>query len=254
MNDKQTIFINICSGKSAVGKSFVASNFAYTLASMGHRVLLWDGDYSQSMQNYLFGVKPNYGIIDLLEKNLEIEDAALRLSENLFLLTNLSRSNQNLKPNQDNFLKLLQKIKKSHIFDFVIYDSSSEINNDFIKSVKYSNLTLLLINDDPISVIDGYALLKIIKQYQRADKIKLLINNTVDEDDAINMEQKLNSVNKKFLNLKIEKIGFLPYDRQVRSSVINQELFVKYQINNDLYKSFIDLVSKIEEQFLVLQD
>lgn len=254
MNERQTILINICSGKSAVGKSFVASNFAYILSTLGHSVLLWDGDYNQSMQNYLFGVKPTYGVIDLLEKNLEIEDVAHKLDENLYLLTNLSRSNHNLKSNQDNFLKIIQKIKKTQYFDFIIYDSSSELSNDFLKSIKSSNMLMLLINDDPLSVIDGYALLKIIKNHKNEDKIKLLINNTVDEADAINMEQKLNSVNKKFLNLKIEKIGFLPYDRQVRSSVINQNIFVKYNIDNELHKSFVELANTIDEQFFVLQD
>lgn len=254
MNEKQTILINLCSGKPAVGKSFVASNFAYILANLGHRVLLWDGDYNQSMQNYLFGVKPNYGVIDLLEKNLEIEDVVQKLDENLYLLTNLSRSNHHLKSNQDNFLKIYQKIKKNSLFDFIIYDSASDLNNDVLNSVKYSQTVMLLINDDPISLVDGYALLKIIKEYQRISKIKLLINNAVDEEDAINMEQKLNSVNKKFLNLKIEKIGFLPYNRQVRSSVINQNIFVKYNTDNDLFNSFLELAQKIEEKYFILQD
>lgn len=247
MEDRQNILLNICSGKNGVGKSFVAANLAWLLSQNGFRVLIWDGDYAQSMQNYLFGVKPRYGIQDIIENKIRFEDSLHKLNSNLFLLSNLSISNSSLNSNYGYFESLYKIIKSKKLFDFIIFDASSELNNDLLKAIKYSKLNLLMINDDPISIVDAYALIKIMKQVTSVSKIKLLINNTIDEEDAINLEQKLNMVIKKFLNLKIENIGYIPYDRLVRTSIINQNLYTLTNQDTELYYGLLDIMGSVEE-------
>lgn len=250
MVNNKNILLNICSGKTLVGKSFIAANLAWFLVEKGYRVMIWDGDYKQSTQNFLFGVKPRYGIQDLVLGRLDIEDAVQKIAENLFLLTNLSTSNDQLQVSDDDFLKIFAKIKRTNYFDFIIFDSPTNLAKNSLQVIQNANLNLLLINDDPISVIDAYAFLKIMLELTSLNKVNLLVNNTIDEDDAKNLEQKLNSANKKFLNLELDCIGFLPYDRQARLSVITQSLFAKNDVSSELLRAFIELAGVLERKLV----
>lgn len=252
MSSKNTIFINFCSGKSGVGKSVLSSNFAYLLSEQGNKVLLLDGDSNQSMQNFIFGIKPKYGIKELLEEKIDLKNATYQINQNLSILTYNSLNSNNIKNNKKIEI-LIDLIREANLYDFVIIDTSSELNEDLINSIKISDIVLLIINEDPISLIDSYALLKVIKLYQNPKNVKLLVNNIIDEDDANNLERKLNSVNNKFLNLKIKKIGYIPYDRQLRTSILNQNIYVKTNNDSELAVALKKIAIKIEELFFVIK-
>lgn len=252
MNNKNTIFINFCSGKSGVGKSVLSSNFAYLLSEQGNKVLLLDGDCNQSMQNFIFGVKPKYGIKELLEEKIDLKNATYPINENLSILTYSSLNSINTSyHNKVDYL--IELVRNSKIYDFVIIDTVSGLNEDLFNSIKLSDIIILIINEDPISLVDAYALLKVIKLYQKPQNIKLLVNNIIDEEDANNLEHKLNSVNSKFLNLKINKIGYIPYDRQLRTSILNQDIYAKSNKHSELAIALKMIVLKIEELYFAIK-
>jgi len=252
LSNKNTIFINFCSGKSGVGKSVLSSNFAYLLSEQGNKVLLLDGDCLQSMQNFIFGIKPKYGIKELLDQKIDLKNATHQINENLSILTYNSLTSINI-VYHNKVEYLIELIRNSNLYDFVIIDTASELNEDLINSIKLSDIVMLIINEDPISLIDSYALLKVIKLYQKPQNIKLLINNIIDEEDANSLEHKLNSVNSKFLNLKIKKIGYIPYDRQLRTSILNQNIYVKSNNHSELAVALKKIALKIEELFFVVK-
>jgi flagellar biosynthesis protein FlhG len=87
----------------------------------------------------------------------------------------------------------------------------------------------MIINDEPSTLLDSYALSKILLNFIIPDKIKIVVNNVIDSDDFEEIYNKLSMVTKKFLKIKFEAIGFIPYQRIIRKSILNQELATNYK-------------------------
>ncbi|MCX6147944.1 MAG: hypothetical protein NTW25_11965, partial [Candidatus Kapabacteria bacterium] len=76
------------------------------------------------------------------------------------------------------------------------------------------------------SILDAYGLLKLILPIVPKDYINLLVNNVIDFEDADEITFKLNLATEKFLKVKLDVTGFVPYDRIIRQSILQQDLFV----------------------------
>lgn len=79
--------IGVASARSGDGKTMVAALFAESIARLGSRVLLIDGDLSRSGLTKTFGYSPDKGTSDVLRGSLKLESAVQPgWVENLFVL------------------------------------------------------------------------------------------------------------------------------------------------------------------------
>lgn len=107
-----------------VGKSFVCSNLAVTIAQAGQRVLLIDADMRRGSLHRLLGVRAEDGLSELISGQIPLEDAIRRVAgtENLSFI-----SRGRIPPNPSellmhaNFGSLLHQLGSR--FDLVIIDT-----------------------------------------------------------------------------------------------------------------------------------
>jgi len=101
----------------------------------------------------------------------------------------------------------------------------------------------MVITDEPTSLLDAYGLIKILMPYIETEKIMFLVNNVIDIEDANDISRKLNLATENFLKIELEYLGYIPYDRTVRQSILRQELFTSLYPEAEVSKS-IDSISK----------
>ncbi|HEY3856177.1 MAG TPA: P-loop NTPase [Verrucomicrobiae bacterium] len=65
------------------GKSTIAANLAWTLATPGSRVLLIDADFRRSSLHHIFGVSDVPGLSEVLDRTVSATDAIVRVNTNL---------------------------------------------------------------------------------------------------------------------------------------------------------------------------
>jgi tyrosine-protein kinase Etk/Wzc len=107
-----------------VGKSFVCSNLAVTIAQAGQRVLLIDADMRRGSLHRLLGVRAEDGLSELISGQIPLEDAIRRVAgtENLSFI-----SRGRIPPNPSellmhaNFGSLLHQLGSR--YDLVIIDT-----------------------------------------------------------------------------------------------------------------------------------
>lgn len=122
--DKKLKSILVTSSIPGEGKSFVSANLATAFAQNGNRVLLVDCDLRKGRQHYVFNVKNDRGLSNLLISNNEISYNQFFKKTpvtNLYLLTMGT-----IPPNPSELLgsiknRKLTKLLNEH-FDIVIYD------------------------------------------------------------------------------------------------------------------------------------
>lgn len=223
--------VSFCSGKKSVGKSVVAANIGYMLASLGNKILMCDVDLLSPTLHLIYGEEPLMRINDIYTGNSSISATIHSVSQNLSLIA--GNSGDNSEVDDKRFRKCLDEIIAYDDYESIIFDCSFGVNDNVIECIKLSDMIIILISDEPGSVIDGYGLIKTIQKIMPSKDIRIIVNNVIDKEDADETEQKLNRATAHFLSSEISSLGFVPYDRLVKSSIMRQELLTHFHPNSE---------------------
>jgi flagellar biosynthesis protein FlhG len=218
--NKITKTITLCSGKGGVGKSVLTANLAKAITANGQKAIVFDSVNDLPNQQIIFGVEPPIRLSSVLSGKVDVDSAVFKVSENNYLLV-------------DSPFELNDKNDFVFDFDYLFIDTASGISDKLIDFCISSDLIVLLITDEPTSLLDAYGLIKILINYIEPQKIVLLVNNVIDSEDAIEVSGKLNLATSKFLNISLDVLGFVPYSRNIRLSIQRQELLIDTYIDDE---------------------
>lgn len=94
---------------------------------------------------------------------------------------------------------------------------------------------------EPSAVTDAYALIKIAHKY--CDNIHVVVNKADNYKEAEYTMEKLSKATKKFLNIKINYLGFVLEDKSIyKSNMVQTPFFIKYP--NSLGSKCLTNISK----------
>jgi len=214
--------------KFPIGK--LGSN--HCTVGLHHFVDRWQQTFSN--QHLIIGVEPPVRLSDAIAGKVKPSSALHQIDERFYLLAEMPSSIE-----ESNFsTKLVFDVFKDLIietnFDIIIIDTVPGASEESLFYCDLADLALVVINDEPISILDAYALIKILMFFKANSEIAMIVNNVIDADDANEVGTKLNLAIERFLDSKIEKIGYVTYDRLVRRSIIRQELFVINQPDSEV--------------------
>lgn len=241
-------FITICSGKGGVGKSFVASNLA-KLISENHKVLLWDSNSNFPNLHLMLGVDPTIRLDDYKKNNVNFKEVIFKVDDNLDLIIDSPLSDRSEDSRNEKIYDIYKEILALNRYDFVIIDTIPGADSTVLEACVLSDMNILMITDEPTSIVDSYGLLKLLLPFVDKDKIGILVNNVIDEEDFDEIITKIDITTSKFLKKKFQSFGFIPYDREVRKSIQQQELIVDNKNNMLIIENLHDICLKVLNHF-----
>ncbi len=245
----RTKTITICSGKGGVGKSVITANLSACLAKNNDEVIVLDSVLNLPNQQIIFGVEPPIRLTNVLNGKVDTENALYEVLPNIHLLVDSPVEYNEQYDTAASLSQVIQNIKDLNSFDYLLIDTQSGISEQLLEICGQSDLVIIMITDEPTSLLDAYGLVKILINYVNPNKIAILVNNVIDSDDAIEISQKLNLATNKFLNIKFSLLGFVPYSRNFRLSIQRQEILVNNYEFDESAKSLNDIASIIKSRF-----
>jgi len=209
------MIIGVVSGKGGVGKTTIASNLSYYLASVGKKVTLIDCNLTTSHLNFNFGFfKPEATLNDVLSGNKSIEEVSIKY-KNLNIIP-ASLSLNDLMYIDTLYLKeVVRKIDS----DFVFLDSAPGLGREAVSVLKSVDTAILVATPFLNSI---------------ADVIRT--NKVLNELDVFPLGIVLNMVKRKSYELKkweveaitkIKVIETVPYDENVEASLSMGKPFIE---------------------------
>ncbi len=238
--------ITICSGKGGVGKSVLSANLAYEFSKFGN-TLVWDADINFPNQHLLFGVEPPVRTNDVYSKKAAIGKATYQLGDNLHILAGMPATGISEEYTPAVFIDVYEELLSDFDFDIIVIDTRAGGTTEAVQCCNIADLVALVITDEPTSLLDAYGLLKMILPYIDMEYINLIVNNVIDNEDADEIFGKLSLATEKFLGFSLDMIGFVPYDRAVRSSIIHQDLLVRRNPGLEVSIAIRDIARRIME-------
>jgi len=214
--------IAVTSGKGGVGKTNVSANLAALAARSGKRVLLIDADLGLANVDILFGIKPMRHIGDLLV-GASINDVLAKAAPNIHILPAGSGVQRLTELDRKDKLRLVAALDAMEDrFDLVIIDSGAGIGDNVLFFVGVAQEVVLVLSPEPTSLVDAYAVVKVLSQQAGIRNFAVVINPVVDEMPARDMFQKLSTVTGRFLTAKLRHLGYVPRDENVHRAVMAQ--------------------------------
>ncbi len=250
-----TRVVAITSGKGGVGKTNIAANLTYLLATQGKQALLLDADVGLANVDVILGITPQYNLCHILRGEKNIDETIVKGPGGMMILpaasgiqemTDLSRGQKlTLLDTLDGFEKQL---------DFMVIDTGAGIAGNVIYFNMCADEIIVVVSPEPTSLTDAYALIKVLYQRQAVRRFMILVNMVRDGREAKAVHQRLSNAVDHFLNLTVEYLGFIPFDENVRRSVKEQRLIVELFPTSAASRHIIDITHKILNEKTVMSD
>jgi len=170
--------VAVGSGKGGVGKTWFAITLAHALARTGRRVLLLDADLGLANVDIQLGLTPILDLGSVVSGTATFKDAVARFAPGDFdILAGQSGSGAlaTLEPAAlDRLLALLKQ--ESAAYDTVLLDLGAGLDRSVRRIAAWAETLLVVATDEPTSLTDAYATLKLHAVDRPSGDARLVVN------------------------------------------------------------------------------
>jgi flagellar biosynthesis protein FlhG len=222
--------IAVTGGKGGVGKTCVAINLAAALAAQHKRVLLFDGDLGLANADVQLGLAPRHTLEHVLDGRCTLEEAIIDTPAGFRLIPAASGVTRLTTLTTTEHLGLVQAFSNLACqIDVLIIDTAAGISDSVRQFCQAAQHVLVVLRDEPASLADAYATVKVLNRAHGVSRFKVLANMSTATGSGETLFRKLQRVTDRFLDVVLEYAGEIPEDRFVRSAISGQRsVFATY--------------------------
>lgn len=247
---ERTRIVAVTSGKGGVGKTNVATNLAIALAKTGSRVGVLDADFGLANIDVLLGLSPKQHLAHLLFGDATLEDILLPGPEGITIIP-ASSGMERMASLSDRDKDLLW-VKLHPVLarlDWLIIDTAAGISNMVMDFLVKAHEILLVCSDEPTSLVDAYALVKVLEKKAPGKSVHLVANSMQSAEQAEEIHRQLNMVTQNFLRRDIDFLGYVAFDGNVMEAVRKQQAVMAWKPLSPASRSFVRLARRLQEIF-----
>lgn len=236
----------ICSGKGGVGKTNVAVNLALALAQQGQRTMLLDADVSLANVDVLLGLQPKFNLGDVLAGNADLEATLLNGPFGVSIVPATSGNFDMTALNaveQATLVNAFQGLSAPP--DALVVDTAAGITPGVANFVGAAQHAFVVVCDEPASLTDAYALIKVFSQHYGIRRFNIVTNQSRERRGGARLFEKLARVAGAYLDVVLRHAGDIPDDRQLRKAVQEQRAVVEAYPSSRAAVAFRGLASNV---------
>ena len=238
--------IAVSGGKGGVGKTNVSLNTAISLAQIGKRVLVLDADLGLANVDVMLGLRVQRNLSHVLSGECEIDDIIIKgpAGVNIIPATSGTQSMVDLTPSEHaGLIRAFSDMQTQ--FDVLIVDTAAGISDMVLSFTRAAQDIMLVVCDEPTSITDCYALMKLLSREHDVFKFKVVANMVRSPKEGQQLFEKLTKVTDRFLDVALEFVAVIPFDENIRKSVRKQQVIVEAFPTSPASKAFKSLALKI---------
>ncbi|HWQ09586.1 MAG TPA: MinD/ParA family protein [Holophaga sp.] len=239
----------ITSGKGGVGKTNVVAGLAMSLASSGQRVVVLDADFGLANIDILLGLTPSYTLEHVLRGEKLLEEILVPGPNGIQVIPASSGIQELTRLDAAAELRLVQGLQRvSEHQDWLLIDTAAGIHDSVLKLLMAAQEILLVTTPEPTSLVDAYAMVKVVHLRDPKKPIWLLVNNAQSETEAEETIEQLQAATQRFLGRELQVLGMIPTDPFMLQAVRQQRGVVDVFPRSPSALAFRGLASQLKKK------
>lgn len=239
--------IAVASGKGGVGKTNITVNLGVALSSMGKEVLLLDADLGLANIDVMLGLHPQYNLQHVLDGSKTLQEIIVEGPAGLKIIPAASGVQKMAELSPAEHAGMIQAFSElnQHI-DILMIDSAAGIADSVISFTRAAQEVIVVVCDEPASITDAYALIKLLSRQYNVDHFHIIANMARNVQEGRELFNKIAMVCERFLEVNLDFMGIVPFDDDLRRAVKKQRAVVDYIPRSKSATAFNHLAKKIE--------
>ncbi|WP_181378150.1 nucleotide-binding protein [Teichococcus aestuarii] len=216
--------VAVASGKGGVGKTWLSITLAQALARRGLQVLLVDADLGLANVDVQLGLQPERDLHGLLTGRLSLRQAVLRHPAGGFdVLAGRSGSGALAAMEAATVERVAALLRDGATFwDVVLLDLGAGLAPPTRRLAASADLLLVVATDEPTSLTDAYAVLKLHGQDRPGAEARIVVNQAMDAARGRRTAATLQRACVTFLRRQVPLAGVVRRDEKVRDAIRRQ--------------------------------
>ncbi|MNR86240.1 Flagellum site-determining protein YlxH [compost metagenome] len=222
----KTRTIVVTSGKGGVGKTNLTVNLALAFAKRGKKTLLFDADLGMANLDVLLGISPQHSLVDVIHERKRLDEVIFPISENLELIPGGSGISELANLASEKLESLLLRLSEIEgRSEILLIDTGAGISRQVLDFVLAAHEVIVVTTPEPTAITDAYGMIKALNTQNPGATVHLLVNQADTEQEARSVASKLTMIVERFLEIKLNFLGFVEKDVNVGRAVLQQRPF-----------------------------
>lgn len=216
--------IAVTGGKGGVGKTNVSVNLSIALADLGRKVVLLDADFGLANVDVLLGLQPKRTLAEVMDGKCDLRDVLLTGPGGIKIVPASSGTQRMAEMTPVQHAGLINAFSElGDNIDVLIIDTAAGIGESVTNFVQAAQEVIMVVCDEPTSITDAYALIKLLNRNHGLKLFRVLANMEHGPHEGRNLFNRLVKITERFLDdVTLQYLGAVPYDEMVRKAVQKQ--------------------------------
>lgn len=218
---RPTPILAVASGKGGVGKTWFSVTLAHALARAGQRILLFDGDLGLANVDLQLGLTPRLDLAAVVAGRSAMEEAVEPYPAGGFdILAGRSGSAGMIALPVEAVDRLSRELARTALaYQAVVLDLGAGVERTVWRLAGSSTACFVLCTDEPTSLTDAYAFVKLALRADPARDIRIVVNQAANRSDGERTYRIIAKACESFLKVTPPLAGIVRRDRRVHETV-----------------------------------
>jgi flagellar biosynthesis protein FlhG len=220
--------VAVASGKGGVGKTWLTITLAHALARQGRRILLFDADLGLANVDIQLGLTPQADLGGVVAGRITMAEATLHHPDGGFdIVVGRSGSGALSALDTASLERVLTALRQqSARYDAVLLDLGAGLDRSVRRMSAWADTLLVVATDEPTSLTDAYAVLKLHAADRRDGDTRVLVNLAATRVAGERTFATLQRACMTFLGRSPRLAGVVRRDDRVRDAIRRQTLLL----------------------------
>jgi flagellar biosynthesis protein FlhG len=238
--------IAVASGKGGVGKTNVAANLAVALARRGQRVCVLDADLGLANLDVLLGLSPKLNLLHVLRAERRLAEVIIEGPAGVRIIPAASGFEELTALGPTERLRLLDEVDAlGSSLDVLLVDTAAGISSNVLYFTAAAAEVLIVLTPEPTALTDAYALVKVLAARYGRREFLVVVNMAAGAADAEAAFGRLARVAERFLRVRLEYQGYVPFDEAMPRAVRQQQPVVLGAPGTPASQALVDLARRL---------